>query len=176
MKSFASRAAFAAGLFALPLAGAPLFGQAQPQQRGGPPGQDTPYILVTTFHSNDRQLGVQMGDEFRKRLQSEHSAKELFVITQQNIKNTLEASGYRADSALSASDLMELSKTLRGDQVIDGTINKTAAGVHVDARLLMKSGQATVSQPLPKFDAKDVGDAAAKLERELSDAQKALVS
>ncbi|HEX4683012.1 MAG TPA: hypothetical protein VH277_09900, partial [Gemmatimonadaceae bacterium] len=155
---------------------APLFGQAQPQQRGGPPGQDTPYILVTTFHSNDRQLGVQMGDEFRKRLQSEHSAKEMFVITQQNIKNTLEASGYRADSALSASDLMELSKTLRGDQVIDGSINKAGTGVHVDARLLMRSGQATVSQPLPKFDAKDVGDAASKLEHELTDAQKSLVA
>ncbi|HEX4683550.1 MAG TPA: hypothetical protein VH277_12610, partial [Gemmatimonadaceae bacterium] len=68
MKSLARRRGLAAGLFALSLAGAPLFGQAQPQQRGGPPGQDTPYILVTTFHSNDRQLGVQMGDEFRKRL------------------------------------------------------------------------------------------------------------
>lgn len=177
MKSTIRRAAVAAGIFALPLAGAPLFGQQQPQQRGGPPGQDTPYILVTTFHSPDRQLGVQVGDELRRRLQQEHSAKELFVITKQNISNTLEASGYRADSALSASDLMELAKTLRGDQVIDGMVTKNAAGqLHVDARLLMKSGQAIVAQPLPKFDAKDAGDAAKHLEQEISDAGKSLPS
>ncbi|HXT18279.1 MAG TPA: hypothetical protein VN706_21790 [Gemmatimonadaceae bacterium] len=172
MKAFTRRAALAAGFVALPLAGAPLLGQAGQQQRGGPPVQDTPYILVTTFHSTDRQLGVQMGDEFRRRLISEHAAKELYVIPQQNIKNTLEASGYRADSALSASDLMELAKTLRGDQVIDGTANKVGAGIQVDARVLMRSGQQTVAQPLPRINAKDVGDAVKQLEQKLTDAQK----
>src|SRR4051812_7648531 len=125
------RAASAAGLLALSLAAAaPLFGQAQaPQQRGGPPNSDTPYILITTFHSTDKELGPKMADELRKRVSQEHGAKELFVIQKNSINGTLEASGYKADSALSSSDLMELAKQLRGEEVIDGTITKTATGL-----------------------------------------------
>src|SRR4051794_6164605 len=100
------RAATAVGYLALSLVGAPLFAQQAQPQRGGAPNPETPYILVTTFHSNDRQLGTQMADELRKRLIQEHSAKELYVVPKTSINNTLEASGYRPDSALSASDLM----------------------------------------------------------------------
>ena len=174
MKSTQRHAAAAAGFFALSLAGTAVLAQQQPAQRGGPPNEQTPYILVSTFHSNDRALGVEMADELRKRLQSEHAARELYVIPANNIKTTLEASGYRPDSALNASDLMELAKSLRGEEVIDGTANKTANGIHVETRLLMKSGSQTLSQPLPPIDAKDAGDAAKTIERNLTTASKAL--
>jgi tetratricopeptide (TPR) repeat protein len=165
-------------LLALSLIGTPLLAQVarQPEQRGGVPNGDTPYILVATFRSADRQLGVAMADEVRKRLQSEHSTKELYVIPKTNINNTLEASGYRADSALNASDLMELAKQLRGEQVLDGSVSKTGSGVHVEPRLLMKTGQQTVIQPLPPLDAKDPGDAAKQIERNLTEASKAIPS
>jgi tetratricopeptide (TPR) repeat protein len=165
-------------LLALSLATTPVLAQVakQPEQRGGVPNGDTPYILVATFRSPDRVLGVTMADEVRKRLQSEHSTKELYVIPKTNINNTLEASGYRADSALNASDLMELAKQLRGEQVIDGSVTKTASGVHVEPRLLMKTGQQTVTQPLPAVDARDPGDAAKQIERSLTEASKAIPS
>jgi tetratricopeptide (TPR) repeat protein len=165
-------------LLALSLVGTPLLAQVarQPEQRGGVPNADTPYILVATFRSADRQLGVAMADEVRKRLQSEHSTKELYVIPKTNINNTLEASGYRADSALNASDLMELAKQLRGEQVLEGAVAKTASGIHVEPRLLMKTGQQTVIQPLPAVDAKDPGDAAKQIERSLTEASKAIPS
>ncbi len=168
------RAASAAGILALSLAGAaPLMAQSQaPLQRGGPPNSDTPYILITTFHSSDRDLGVKMADELRKRVSQEHGAKELFVIQKNSINGTLEASGYRPDSALSASDLMELAKQLRGEEVIDGTIDKSATGVKVNTRLLVRSGQATLAQPLPPIDVKDVGEAAKQVERQISDLNK----
>lgn len=173
------RAAMSAGLLAL-VAAAPMAAQSgfqsqQVLQRGGPPTPETPYILVTTFHSTDKELGVKIAEELRKRISSEHSAKELFVLQKKPIDGTLEASGYRADSALSASDLMELAKQLRGEEVIDGTINKSATGVKVDAKMMVRSGQATLSQPLPSFDVKDVGEAAKQLERAISDANKARV-
>jgi len=177
VKSTQRHAAWAVGFLALSLASAPLQLGAQasgPQQRGGPPNQDTPYILIAAFHSTDRKLGTDMADEMRKRLQNEHSAKELYVIPKNNINNTLEASGYRPDSALNASDLMELAKQLRGDQVLDGTVNKTANGVHVETRLLMRTGQTIVGQPLPAVDAKDPGDAAKQIERDLTEASKAI--
>ena len=180
VKSTNRLAAPAAGFLALSLAAAPLMAQGyraqQVDQRGGPPNNDTPYILITTFHSDDRKLGVEMAEDLRKRVSQEHSAKELFVIQKRAIDGTLEASGYRPDSALSASDVMELAKQLRGEIVVDGTINKAGAGLKLDTRILIKSGQATLSQPLPVTDAKDVGDASKQLEKAISDANKSLVS
>jgi tetratricopeptide (TPR) repeat protein len=165
-------------LLALSLAGTPLLAQAvkQPDQRGGAPNPDTPYILVATFRGPDRALGVAMADALRKRLQSEHSTKELYVITKTNITNTLAASGYAADSALSVTDVMELAKTLRGDQVLDGSVSKTVTGVHVEPRLLMRTGLQTAAQPLPAIDARDPGDAAKQVERSLTEASKAIPS
>jgi len=174
-------AAPAAGFLALSLAAAPLMAQGggglgqQPAQRGGPPNPDTPKILITTFHSDDRKLGVEMAEELRKRESQEHSAKELAVIQKKGIDATLLASGYQPDSALSASDLMELSKQMGGDIVIDGTVNKAGTALKLAVRVLTKSGQATLAQPLPVTDAKDVGDASKQLEKAISESNKALV-
>lgn len=176
MKATQRRAAAAVGFFALPLAGAPAFAQQQPAQRGGRPDQNTPYILVTTFQSSDRKLGVEAGDELRRRLQNEHSARELYVVPKQSIDGTLEASGYRPDSALNASDLMELSKQLHGEYVIDGKATKTGAGdaVRFDTRIMLRTGPNILSQPLPPVTGDDAGDAAKKTERAISDALKAM--
>ena len=178
MKSSQRQTAAAVGIFALSLTSAPLLAQAnrnqEPPQRGSPPGQDTPYILVTTFFASDRQLAVQAADELRRRLQQEHSAKELFVVTKNSINSTLEASGYRPDSALNTSDLMELAKQLRGEYVIEGKVAKTGQGnaVKMEARILMKTGQQVVAQPIGAVDAKDVGDGVKQIEKSISDALK----
>jgi tetratricopeptide (TPR) repeat protein len=176
VKSTHRHAAAAAGFLALSLAGAPLLAQTRDIQRGGPPNTDTPYILIGTFHSSDPKLAVDMSDEMRKRVQDEHSAKELYVIPKASINATLTASGYKPDSALSAGDLMELAKQLRGERVLDGTVTKTPTGVHVDSRLLIRTAQQTFAQPLPPVDAKDPGDAAKAIDKALTAASKALPS
>jgi tetratricopeptide (TPR) repeat protein len=175
VKSSQRQAATAAGFLALSLASSPVFAQA-PAQRGGPPGQDTPYILVSTFQSADRKLGVDASDEVRKRIQGEHTAKELYVLPKANINATLEASGYRADSALNSSDLMELAKQLRGEYVLDGKASKVPAGVRLEVRMLMRTGQQTLSQPLPAVEGKDPGDAAKGVDKAISDALKGMAS
>ena len=98
----------------------------RPAQRGGPPNAGHavhPHHDVPERRSQARQS--DMADELRKRIAGEHSAKELYVVPKNNINDTLEASGYKPDSALNASDLMELAKQLRGEYVIDGKVNKT---------------------------------------------------
>jgi tetratricopeptide (TPR) repeat protein len=178
VKSTQRHSALAAGIIALSALGAPLMAQqprsAPPAQRGGNPNPDTPQILVTTFQSSDRKLGVQAGDELRKRLQSEHSAKELFVIQTNQVNGTLEASGYRPDSALNASDLMELARNLRGEYVIDGKATRVAGGntVKLETRILKRAGPQIIAQPLPVADGRDVGDAAKLVEKSISDALK----
>jgi tetratricopeptide (TPR) repeat protein len=176
VKSTQRRTALAAGIITLSALGAPLMAQArpqEPQQRGGPTTPETPYILVTTFASPDRQLGVQAAEELRKRLQLEHAAKELYVITRSYVNSTLETSGYRPDSSLSTSDLMELAKQARGEYVVDAKATKTGAGVKVEARLLMRAaGQQIVAQPLPVAEGRDAGDAAKLIEKSITEALK----
>lgn len=177
MKAMQRHSATAVGFLALSLAGIPAFAQQQqPAQRGGPPGENTPYILVTTFQSADRKLGVEVGDELRKRIQSEHTAKELYAVPRNSINSTLEASGYRPDSALNASDLMELSKQMHGEYVIDGKADKsgTGNGVRLSTRILLRTGTTTLAQPLPVADGKDVGDAVKMVEKSISDALKGM--
>jgi tetratricopeptide (TPR) repeat protein len=176
VKSTQRHAASAAGFLVLSLASTPILAQ-QPAQRGGPPGTDTPYILIATFHSPDQKLGVDAADEVRSRVQDEHTAKELYVIPKVNINNTLEASGYRPDSALNASDLMELSKQLHGEYVLDATATKLGKdSVRIESRLLTRAGNQTLAQPLPAINGKDAGDAAKNVEHFISDALKGMAS
>src|SRR5207247_4336077 len=92
------------------------------------------------------------------------------------IDMTLEQSGYKADSALSTSDLMELGKQVRADEVIDGNVTKAPDGsVKVDARLLLKRNQQILAQPLPAVMAKTAGDAARDIVKTLDDARKSLL-
>lgn len=172
MKSTQRHVVTAVATLALSLVSTRVF--AQPQQRGGPPGSDTPRLVMATFHSDDRKLGTDAAEELRRRLMSEFSMKELYVLTQKDINNTLEASGYRADSALNVNDLMELSKQLRGDETLDGTASKTSNGVHEEVRLLLRRNNTILAQPLPPVDAKDPGDAAKQLQKEYEAARKAL--
>jgi len=178
VKSSHRYAAAAASILALSLMGAPAMAQRnagqEPPQRGGQPKQDTPYIIIATFRSDDRALGVQAADEVRKRVASEHNATELFVVTKHNINTTLEASGYRADSALNQSDLMELAKQLHGSYVLDAMVSKKGTGLHVEPKILLRTGQSTFAQPLPAIDGKDAGDVAKTVEKEVTDALKGM--
>jgi len=178
MNSIQRPRASALVLLALSLAGSPTVAQTprQPEQRGGLPNGDTPHLVVATFRSQDRALGVTMADEVRKRLQSEKTTKELYVVPKVNITATLTGSGFPTDSALSVSDVMELARSLRSDEVLDGSVSKNAGGVHVEPRLLMKTGQNTLTQPLPPVDAKDLGEAAKQIERALTEASRAIPS
>jgi tetratricopeptide (TPR) repeat protein len=178
VKSTQRHAAVAAGLFALVLAGGPAVAGAQPgaqpMQRGGPPNADTPRILVATFKSTEKDLGVQAADALRKRLQDQNSGKVLWVVTKRDIDATLSQSGYKPDSALSTSDLMELGKQVRADEVLDASVTKAPEGVKVEARLLIKRGQSILAQPLPPVTAKNAGDAAKDIEKTLADARKSI--
>ncbi|HVZ78469.1 MAG TPA: tetratricopeptide repeat protein [Gemmatimonadaceae bacterium] len=142
-------------------------------QRQIGPGPDTPRLLVGTLHGSDRQLGVDAADALRTRIQDESSVRDLYVIPRKDINSYLSSSGYQPDSALSPTDMKELAKLLRADMILDGDVNKAPKGVHVEARLML-SRDISLAQPLPPVDGRDVGDAAAQLERELSAARRQL--
>src|SRR5690349_8491802 len=162
----------AAGAIAVTAVSAPHLVRAQ--TRGQQPAADTPRILIATCHtSTPSNLGVDVAEALRSRVQSENSIRQLFVLSRNDINNYLTSSGYKADSALSVSDLKELAKLMRADEILDCTGAKTPSGIRVDSRLML-ARDVSLAQPLQAVDAKDAGDAAKKVERELSDARKAL--
>jgi tetratricopeptide (TPR) repeat protein len=164
----------AAGAIAITAVSAPRIVRAQ--ARGQQPGADTPRILIATCHTPtaaNSTLGVDIAEALRGRVQQENSVRTLYVLSRNDINNYLTSSGYKADSALSVSDLKELAKLMRADEILDCTGAKAPNGVRVDSRLLL-ARDVSLAQPLAAVDGRDAGDVAKKIERELTDARKAL--
>ena len=166
--SLVTAAGFAA-LFAV--TAIPTVASAQRQQA---PGPDTKKVLVTTFRG-DVEGGVRVADEVRNRVSSDFSIRTLMPTSKKDINNTLEQSGYRPDSALSPNDIKELAKLVRADEVIDGTVTKTASGYRVNARLFV-SRDAALSQPLLSTESSNLGDVAKQIVKEYDAARKQLAA
>src|SRR5437773_10745532 len=165
-----------AGAIAIAAVSAPRIARAQTRSSSQQPGAATPRILIATCHtvsSATGTLGVDVAEAVRSRVQQENPIRQLYVLSRNDINNYLTSSGYKADSALSVSDLKELAKLMRADEILDCTATKTPGGLHADARLML-ARDVSLAQPLPAIDARDAGDAARKVERELTDARKAL--
>ena len=130
----------------LGLAGLPLEAQRPvPAQRGGAPNANTPQLVVSVLASADPALGVGAADAIRRRMQSEHSATDLYVVPRPKIDETLRLSGYNPDSVLGTNDLMELARQVRGDYALAGTVERTASGVRTSVRLLTQTGARIVA-------------------------------
>ena len=158
---------------ALTLGSAPVALLAQANRALGPT-PDTPRLLVAVFASSDRASGVQTADAIRTRVQSAANIKQLYVIPWNDIKNYLESSGYKSDSSLGPTDLKELAKLLRADEILAGTVTRTpAGGVRIEPRLMLARDPA-LAQPLPLVQAANVGEAARQIEKSLGDARRQL--
>lgn len=143
-------------------------------QRGGPgPSPDTPRLLVAVFNARELPVGVQAADAVRNRVQNAVNVRQLYVIPKADLVNYLESSGYKPDSALGPSDLRELARLLRADEILGGTVTRTPTGIRVEPRLMLARDPA-MAQPLPPVEAENAGQAARAIERSLQDARKQL--
>ena len=150
------------------LAAVPSLVQAQRQQV---PGPDTKRVLVTTFRG-DVEGGVKAATEIRDRITSEFSVRQLLPTSKKVIDTALVNSGFTPDSALSPNDIRELARLVHGDEVIDGTVQKTPTGYRVNARFFLPRDVA-LSQPLvTNLETNNLGDAAKEVVREYDRARK----
>jgi tetratricopeptide (TPR) repeat protein len=164
------RSAFvAAGLtVALALTTAPSIVFAQRQQV---PGPDTKRVLVTTFRG-DVEAGIKAANEIRDRIASEYSVRQILTTSKKIIDTTLVNSGYTPDSALSPADQKELARMVHADEVIDGTVQKTATGYRLNVRMFLPR-DVGLSQPLvTNLETNNFGDAAKKVVDEYDRARK----
>ncbi|MDB4912539.1 MAG: hypothetical protein JWM95_183 [Gemmatimonadetes bacterium] len=157
------------GGFAVALAASavPIVASAQRNVTRGP---DTKMLLVSAFRG-DAEGGVRAADEIRNRVQGEFSPKVVMPVNKKDIDNNLVNSGYRPDSALSPNDVKELAKIVRGDEIIDGTVQKNGTNYTVTARLFLPR-DATATQPLGTFSSANLGDVARQVVDEYDKARK----
>ena len=145
-----------------------------PEQRGGQPRPETPQLVVGVLASTDPTLGVAAADAIRRRIQDQHTATDLYVVPKPKIEQTLRSSGYNPDSALPPSDLVALTKQVRGDYALSGTIERTKSGVRTLIRLLTETGKQIVSEPLPPMVGADFGDVAKQVDKAVAEAIRVL--
>jgi tetratricopeptide (TPR) repeat protein len=155
-----------AAVAALPIAGASA------QRR---PPEPVPRVMVTTFQSADRELGVKAAEELRNRITRDVDARKVFVIPKVDISKTLEASGYPTTEALQPNDAKALASLLRADEYIDGVVTKTPTGVKVEARLILARDQ-NLGQPLPAVEVGKVEQAAAAISKSYQAAREQLAA
>jgi tetratricopeptide (TPR) repeat protein len=171
---FSHRSALSAGGLAVALAVSAIPSVLGAQMRPQGPGPDTKRAVVTTFRG-EPDAGVRLANEIRNRIQTDFNIRQLMPVSKKDIDNTLVASGYRPDSALSPNDIKELAKLVRGDEVIDGTVTRTGAGYRVNARLFLPRDVA-LSQPLITVESSNLGDVAKQIVREYENARKQIPS
>jgi tetratricopeptide (TPR) repeat protein len=144
------------------------------EQRGGQPRADTPQLVVGVLVSPDPTIGVAAADAIRRRIQDQHTATDLYVVPKQKLDQALRSSGYNPDSALGPTDLVALTKQVRGDYALSGTIERTKSGVRTLMRLFTQTGKEIITEPLPPMVGADFGDVAKQVDRAVADALRAL--
>ena len=152
------------------LAVSPLVASAQRR-----PPEPTPRVMVTTFASTDKDLGIQAAEAIRARITRDADARKLIVIPKNDINNTLTASGYSTTESLADNDARALAMLLRADEYIVGTVTKTPTGVRVEPRMVLSRDQ-TLQQPLPVAEGSNVGQAAAAISRSYQQAREQLAN
>ncbi len=158
---------------ALVLGTASVASTAEAQTRRNLPGADTPRLLIAVFQSPQRGLGVEVADALRQRMTNVMNARQLYIIPREQMVTFLESSGYKADSSLGFTDLKELAKNLRADDVVGGEVTKNGSSLRIVPRLMLATDP-SVSQPLPAIETTSLADAARQAERSYHEARKQL--
>ncbi len=139
------------------------------------PDPNATRVLVAVFRSSEKGLGVQAADAVRSRVNTEFPFKQVYVLPKNDINATLEASGFSITDALEPHDQRALATLLRADEYVTGSATKTADGVKVDAALVLARDNALV-QPVGSYDAKNLGQAAGLIAKELKEARKQIAA
>jgi tetratricopeptide (TPR) repeat protein len=105
--------------------------------------QRIPIFLAVTFRSpGEPKLGIETAEAIRQRMLRFFPMpplRTLRTLKQEEINGALTGSGYPADSAVTTSDLRDLSKQLGAEEAMEGTIKRTAQGVEARARFYYNS-------------------------------------
>ena len=130
-------------------------------------------LLVAPFKSADKKLGNKVGDEIRGRVEKSGNKRELEVIDEKSMTTALFNAGFPGDMVPDLTQVRALSRYLRADEYLMGTVDKTPAGVRVTARLIL-ARDVRMQQPLPDVVEPDAERAAARIASAVTEARRQL--
>ena len=159
--------ALASGLvLALALGGAvsPLSAQGATRTITRDPKADA--ILVVTFRSTDKSLGVQAAEALREQLPKDIPRKNLWPIPTGDVKANLEPAGFPYDQPISTNDARLLAAQFRADEFVEGRVERVGDNIRVNARMV-STNDAKMTQPLPTVEAKRIDQAMAQVSRHI---------
>jgi tetratricopeptide (TPR) repeat protein len=130
-------------------------------------------LLVSPFKSADKKLGNHVADEIRDKVDKAASKRELEVIDEKAMTTALFNAGFPADAVPDLSQVRALSRYLRADEYLMGTVDKTPAGIRVRANLIL-ARDVRMQQPLPEAVDADADRAAARVAASVIEARRQL--
>ena len=131
-------------------------------------------LLVAPFKSADRKLGNKVADEIRGRVEKAGNKRELEVIDEKAMTTALFNAGFPADMVPDLTQVRALSRYLRADEYLMGSVDRTPAGFRVSARLIL-ARDVRMQQPLPDAVDPDAERAAARMASAVTEARRQLV-
>ncbi|HEY5414336.1 MAG TPA: hypothetical protein VIK41_05910 [Gemmatimonadaceae bacterium] len=130
-------------------------------------------MLVSPFKSADKKLGNHVADEVRGRVEKTANKRELEVIDEKAMTTALVNAGFPFDMVPDLSQVRALSRYLRADEYLMGTVDRTPAGFRVRARLIL-ARDVRMQQPLPEVVDPDPDRAAALIAAAVTEARRQL--
>lgn len=134
-------------------------------------------VLVSPFavsHGTDAELARRVGESLRSRLEDLLPRRETEVVRNDSVRAKLERAGFPVDSLTSLGTLRQLSRSLRADEIVVGTVARGTDGFTLTAELVL-SRDARMKQPLPPATAPGLDDATRALARTIAAARGQLV-
>ena len=123
-------------------------------------------ILVVTFRSADKALGVKAAEELREALPKDIPRKTLWPIPTGDVKANLEPAGFPYDTPISTNDARLLAQQFRADEFVEGRAENVGGTIRVNARMV-STNDARMTQPLPTVEAKRIDHAMAQVSRHI---------
>jgi tetratricopeptide (TPR) repeat protein len=130
------------------------------QRSRGEPEFTRQGLLVSPFAigpGTDRELGRKVSEDLRERLDDLLPNREVEMVRNDSVRAKLERAGFSPDSAASIATLRQLSRSLRADEILVGTVARVPAGFQLTAQLVL-SRDVRLRQPFapvtgPSIDA-----------------------
>ena len=127
-------------------------------------------ILVVTFRSADRALGVKAAEELREQLPKDIPRRTLWPIPTADVKANLEPAGFPYDQPISTNDARLLAVTFRADEFVEGRVENEGGTIRVNARMV-SANDAKMTQPLPQVEARRIDHAMAEVSKHIKAAR-----
>jgi tetratricopeptide (TPR) repeat protein len=130
-------------------------------------------LLIAPFKSGDKKLGNKIADQIRGRVEKSGNKRDLEVIDERSLTNALFNAGFPPEMVPDLTQVRALSRFLRADEYLMGTVDKTPAGYRVRARLIL-ARDVRMQQPLPDAIDADAERAAARMAAAVTEARRQL--